>query len=94
MTARLLALSALVLILSSCASLRKERAVFVPPSVDCGIYEPPKVDTPHDPKPGEKDVALWQFYALGWQAYAEHVLMQRLDTAECMAAMREAGIVK
>jgi hypothetical protein len=39
-------------------------------------------------------VALWQFYALGWQAYAEHVLGQRVETAQCMAALREAGIVK
>lgn len=94
MTARLFLLCALCLILSSCASLRKPQVVFAPPKVDCGISEPPKVDTPHDPRPGEKDVALWQFYALGWQAYAEHVLLQRLESAKCMAALREAGIVK
>lgn len=94
MTARLFLLCVLSLILSSCASLRKPQAVFIPPKVDCGIFESPKVNTPTEPKLGEKDVALWQFYALGWQAYAEHVLGQRVETAQCMAALREAGIVK
>lgn len=94
MTARLLLLCVLLPMLTSCASLRKPQVVFAPPSVDCGIFEPPKIDTPHDPRPGEKDVALWQFYALGWQAYAEHVLLQRVESAKCMAAMRQAGVVK
>lgn len=66
----------------------------MPPKVDCGIFESPKANTPTEPKLGEKDVVLWQFYALGWQAYAEHLLGQRVETAQCMAALREAGIVK
>lgn len=94
MTVRLFLLCALSLMLTSCASLRKPQVVFVPPKVDCGIYEPPKVDTPHDPRPGEKDIAVWQFYALGWQAYAEHVLVQRIESAQCMADLRAKGIVK
>lgn len=94
MTVRLLLLCVLSLTLASCATLRKPQLVFVPPKVDCGAFEPPKVDTPHDPRPGEKDVALWQFNAIGWQAFAEAVLGQRVETAQCMAALREAGIIK
>lgn len=94
MTARLFLLCVLALTLTSCASLRTPQAVFVPPKVDCGIYEPPKVATPTEPKLGEKDVVIWQLYAFAWQSVAEHVLGQRVETAQCMAALREAGIVK
>ena len=94
MTVRPLLLCALSLTLCSCASLGKGKIVFAPPSVDCAAFDPPKLDTPQDPRPGEKDVVLWQFYALGWQAYAEHVLLQRVETATCMARLREVGMIK
>lgn len=94
MTVRLFLLFVLALTLSSCASLRRQQVVFVPPKLDCGIFDPPKVATPNPPKPGERDVVLWQLDSLGWQAYAEHVLTQRLESAKCVAALREAGIVK
>jgi hypothetical protein len=41
-----------------------------------------------------KDVAVWQLWGLGWQAYAEHLLGQRVETATCVAKLREVGIVK
>lgn len=94
MTVRLFLLCVLSLTLCSCATLRKPQVVFVPPKVDCGAFEPPKVDTPREPRPGEKDVALWQFNAIGWAAFAEAVLGQRVETAQCMAALREAGVIK
>lgn len=94
MTVRLCLLSALILMLTSCASLRKERIVFVPPQVDCAAFEQPKVATPNDPRTGEKDPAIWQFYALGWQAFAEHLIGQRVETAMCLAQLRARGVIK
>ena len=94
MVARLCLLCVLSLILSSCASLGRERVVFVPPLVNCGAYEIPKVQPPTDPALGEKDPAVWQLFAYGWQAVAEHVLTQRVETATCLAKLRKEGIVK
>lgn len=94
MIARLFLPCVLTLTLCSCASLRTPQAVFVPPRIDCAVFDTPKVAPPTEPKLGEKDVALWQFYALGWQAYAEHVLGQRIETAKCMAALRQAEVIK
>lgn len=94
MAARLFLLCVLALILSSCASLRKPEIVFVPPKVDCGIFESPKVSAPKLPGPSERDVAVWQLWGLGWQAYAEHLMDQRVATAVCVAKLREVGIVK
>lgn len=94
MAARLFLLCALSLILSSCASLGRERIVFVPPSVNCGAYEVPKVNPPTSPELGEKDVAVWQLWGLGWQAVAEHVLTQRVETATCLAQLRQQGVIK
>lgn len=94
MLARLSLLCALAPMLISCASLRKESVVFVPPKVDCGVFESPKVAPPKLPGPAEKDVAVWQLWGLGWQAVAEHVFAQRVETAQCVAKLREVGIVK
>ena len=94
MAARLLLLCVLLPILTSCASLGRERIVFVPPEVNCGAYELPKVQPPADPALGEKDVAVWQLYAYGWQAVAEHVFGQRLETAMCLHTLKERGLVK
>lgn len=94
MTARPFLLCVLALMLTSCASLRKPEIVFVPPSVNCGAYEPPKVAPPTEPKLGEKDPAIWQLWGYSWQAVAEHLLTQRVETARCLADLREKGIVK
>ena len=94
MAARLFLLCALTLILSSCASLGKERVVFVPPEVNCGAYEIPKVQPPADPELGEKDVAVWQLWGIGWQAVAEHILGQRIETARCLQQLKQQGVIK
>lgn len=94
MAARLSLLCALALTLTSCASLRQPKVVFVPPKVECGVFESPKVSAPKLPGPSERDVAVWQMWGLGWQALAEHVFAQRVETAQCVAKLREVGIVK
>lgn len=94
MTVRLCLLCVLILTLTSCASLRKDRIVFVPPPIDCAAYEMPKVQPPNEPRPGEKDPAIWQFYAYGWQAVAEGVFAQRLETARCLHALKQQGVIK
>lgn len=94
MTVRLFLSFALALMLTSCASLMKPQVVFVPPVVNCGIFESPKVESPLAPRLGEKDVVVWQFYAIGWQALAEHLFSQRVDSARCVAKLRAEGMVK
>jgi hypothetical protein len=92
--ARLCLLCVLVLTLTSCASLGKERIVFVPPPVDCAAFEAPTVSAPTEPAPGEKDPAHWQLFAYGWQAVAEHLLGQRLETARCLHQLKQQGVIK
>lgn len=94
MAARLFLLCVLTLILSSCASLPREQVVFVPPEVNCGAYELPKVPLPTDPAIGEKDPAVWQLFAYQWQAMAEHIFGQRLETAKCLHTLKQQGIIK
>lgn len=94
MTARLFLMIALALMLTSCASLRKDRLVFAPPTVDCAAFDPPKVAVPNDLSLGEKDVAAWQLNAWSWQALAEHLYGQRVETAVCLVKMRENGAIK
>jgi hypothetical protein len=94
MAVRLFLLPVLALTLTSCASLRQERIVFVPPSVDCGAYEAPKVQPPTDPAVGEKDPAVWQLFAYGWQQVADHILDQRLETAQCLHQLKQQGVIK
>lgn len=82
-----------LLMLTSCASLRKVETVYLPPRIDCAANEGPKAEQPTEP--GLKGtVPEWQLYAWGWQSYAEGVLLQRVETARCMSVMREAGIIK
>lgn len=94
MTARPYLMFALALMLTSCASLRKPEVVFAPVKVDCAIFDSPKVNPPADPPLSAKDVAVWQLWGLGWQAVAEHLLDQRVESAQCVAKLREVGIVK
>lgn len=94
MTARLFLLCALILTLCSCASLRKDRIVFVPPPIDCAAYELPKVKIPTEPRPGEKDPAAWQLWGIGWQNIADHILGQRLETARCLHVLKKQGVIK
>lgn len=94
MAARLFLLCVLALTLTSCASLRKPEVVFAPVHLDCGIFEGPTVQPPSEPGLTQKDVAAWQLWGLGWQALAEHLLDQRVESAQCVARLREVGIVK
>ena len=94
MAARLFLPCVLILTLCSCASLPKEQVVFVPPEVNCGAYELPKIPLPTEPEIGEKDVGVWQLYAYAWQAMAEHIFGQRLETAKCLHTLKQQGIIK
>lgn len=94
MIARLSLMCVLALTLTSCASLRKDRVVFAAPSVDCAAFDPPRVAAPSDPALTDKDVAVWQLTAWSWQALALHILDQRVETAKCLARLREVGIIK
>ena len=73
--------------------MRKEKAVFLPPRVDCAANDAPPLAAPELPQMGE-GVPSWQLYAYGWQSYAEGVLMQRVETAKCLSRLREVGIIK
>lgn len=90
---RTLLLMAALLMLTSCASFRKAPQGYLAPRIDCAAFDAPKAEQPTEP--GLKStVPEWQLYAWGWQAYAEGVLIQRVETAQCMAALREAGVIK
>lgn len=92
--ARLFLMSVLCLILTSCASSRRVEAVFVPPRIDCAAFEAPQIRPPSDPGPVEKQLTVWQLYAWAWQAYAEHVLTQRVETAACLQKLKQQGVIK
>lgn len=79
--------------LTSCASLRQERVAFVRPQIDCAITDAPRAKIPTPPSLSD-GVPAWQLYAYGWQAYAHDVLMQRVETADCVELMRQKGLVK
>ncbi|NLA68306.1 MAG: hypothetical protein GX856_08720 [Gammaproteobacteria bacterium] len=92
--ARLFLMLALCLILTSCASLGKAEIVFVPPKVDCAAYDAPQVDAPVPPMANDRQIAVWQLHAWKWQAYAEHVLTQRVETAGCLQRLKQQGVIK
>ena len=81
------------LMLTSCASFRKVQTVYLPPKVDCAANDAPTAQVPGEPSM-QGSVPAWQLYAWGWQAYAEGVLMQRVETAKCLTVLRQAGIIK
>ncbi len=94
MAARPFLLCALIPMLASCEKVRPAPPEYVPPKIDCGIFDPPAVKIPLAPDPKEKDVAVWQLNAFAWQQYGEHVLLQRVGSAECVMELRKRGIVK
>lgn len=94
MIARPYLLCVLILILSSLPSCRTVEPVFVAPKIDCAAYDPPKVQAPADPSPGEKDPAIWQLFSYRWQAVAEHILEQRVETAACLVQLKRQGVIK
>ena len=65
----------------------------MPPPVNCGAYEAPKVQAPSEPALTEKDPAVWQLFAYGWQQVAESILGQRLETARCLHTLKQQGVV-
>lgn len=89
-----LALICAVLTLTSCASLGKARTVYTPPKIDCEAFAAPRVKVPEAPTAGERNVAVWQLHAWNWQAFAEDVLGQRLDTAACLKVLQKAQVIR
>lgn len=87
-------LCALVLTVTSCASSRPKPTAYLPPRIDCGEYEAPQKRRPAEPALSEKSPIVWQLYAFGLGDYAESVLEQRIATAVCMQANREAGNIR
>lgn len=92
--ARLFLLCALALTLTSCASSRTAAVAFLPPKIDCAAFDPPAMAVPADPGLADKALPVWQLYAWHWQAYAEHVLGQRVATAQCLHQARAQGLIK
>lgn len=86
--------TALCLTLTSCASWRKAEIVYVPPRIDCAAFDPPQIAAPEEPSPAEKHPVPWQLYAWNWQAYAEHVLTQRVETAACLHRLKQQGVIR
>jgi hypothetical protein len=89
-----LALICVLLMLTSCASLGKVRTVYAPPKIDCAAFDAPRVKTPETPEAAERNVAVWQLHAWHWQAFAEDVLGQRLDTAACLKVLQKAQVIR
>lgn len=87
-------LSALALILASCASLKTPLPAYMPPRIDCAASDVPRVPSPAEPGLTDKSVTLWQLYAWGWQAYAEDVLMQRVETSHCLETLRQQHVIQ
>lgn len=92
--ARLFLLAALAPMLASCASLRTPPAAYVPPRIDCAATDVPRASKPAEPDLAEKSVVIWQLYAWGWQAYAEDVLLQRVETAACLQQLRKQKVIR
>lgn len=89
---RILLCSLALLTLASCQSFGKERVVFVPPRIDCAATDGPRAPLPE--LPTTESIPAWQLYAFGWQSVAEDVLNQRVDTATCLAQLRQQGVIK
>ena len=87
-------LCALALMLTSCASSMPKQSAYLPPRVDCAEYEAPQKKRPSEPALSEKSLIVWQLYAYGLGDYAEGLLEQRIATAVCMQANREAGNIR
>lgn len=89
---RILLCLPVLLTLASCASLRTERVVFVAPRIDCAVTDGPRAPLPS--LPTAESIPAWQLYAFGWEAVAEDLMNQRVDTANCVAQLRKQGVVK
>lgn len=94
MTARLSLLSALCLTLLCLPSCKTVPTAYAPPQVDCAIFDPPAVALPALPTANTRDPITWQIYAHGWQAFGEHVLLQRVSSAECVRKLKSQGVLK
>lgn len=92
--AHLCLLSVLALTLASCASFGRAPAAYQPPRIDCEALAVPRVKQPAPPALTDKSLTLWQLYAWGWQAYAEDVLSQRVETAICLNTLKEQGAIR
>lgn len=81
-------------ILTSCASTGSLAGTYVAPRIDCAAFDVPTLATPNPPQIDERDVRIWQLYANGWATYAEAVVGQRADTAQCLATLKAAGVIR
>lgn len=50
--------------------------------------------TPGIPTIAERDVVVWQLAVFQWQLFAESVLGQRLETARCLAVLKQQGVIR
>ena len=91
---KLCLLVVLLPILGSCASTRPLTGVYVAPRIDCAAYDVPPMSLPQPPGLTERDVRVWQLYAHGVVTYAEAVVGQRADTAQCLATLKAAGVIR
>lgn len=87
-------LCVLVPILSSCASRGKLSGTFIAPRIDCAAFDVPSLPPPTPPSVGERDVRVWQLNVHGWATAYEALLGQRVDTAQCLATLKAAGVIR
>lgn len=92
--AHLSLLCVLIPTLASCASLRTQPPAYVPPRIDCAANDIPRAQKPEAPALTEKSVVIWQLWGWGWQAYAEDVLMQRVETAHCLKDLKDKQVIR
>ena len=83
-----------VVMLASCRTVQPQPQEYLAPRIDCAAFEVPRAEKPEQPPLTENSVVIWQLYGWGWQAYAEDVLMQRVETAVCLKRLRDAGIIR
>ncbi len=85
---------ALLLTLTSCASLPSKPPAYLAPRIDCAEYDAPRKKMPADVALSERSVVIWQLHAYAWKDYAESLLEQRIATAGCMEGNRKQGVIR
>ena len=85
---------ALLLTLTSCASLPSKPPAYLAPRIDCAEYDAPRKKMPADVALSERSVVIWQLHAYAWKDYAESLLEQRIATAACMEGNRQQGTIR
>lgn len=88
---RILTLLLVVLILPSCASLRKPRIVHSVPAIDCSARTPAEA-VPSAPE--STDYRRWAAYARRLLGVVEAEVTKRAEVADCLDEYRTKGLIQ